>query len=222
MLLGLGALLLLGGGRQRVTEDSGEEAVVVTSSGVPAVIVPEKPIVTKTTKAAINGSGAETIVKTSNEVIKIEKKTKRAFDAAGNAKAKPTEIAKSRGDIEAAQIAAGTFEYGGAVRPTENAVPVWNNRYGWYWVNPVSGRPVAPKGVEWSTFDTSVNMGSEGTNIGLTLPPGWVDTGGGSARLVTAAPNTINQTLKVSPVGATIVVDEVNGYGTVYGGAEDE
>ena len=226
MLLGLGALLFLGNaGRSRTKEiDDGEETVtqaVVTGSGVPAVIRSNPTLNVKTTKTAIN-QGPDSITESSLLIQRAEQIAKQRFDWAANSAPPPTKVAISQGDIDAAEIAAGTFEYGGADRPTGTAIPIWNNRYGWYWANPGTGLPVGPGGAVWSAGDTSVNKGAQGTNIGQTLPPGWERTGGGSARMVTAAPNTINESLTVSEPGATIVLDEVNGYGMVYAGAEDE
>jgi len=49
------------------------------------------------------------------------------------------------------------------------AKPVWNNTFGWYWVDPQTGLPVGGR------------MDLAPANIGPDLPPGWRDNNGGSA-----------------------------------------
>lgn len=236
MLLGLGALLFLGTtGRSRTVEvDDGKETVteaIVTGSGVPAVIHSNAALNVKTTKPIID-QDADSITESSLKIQRQEQIAKQKLDWAANSAPPPTSVAISQGDVDALAIEEGIFfsdEF--SDRPTSTAIPIWNNRYGWYWADP-SGLPVGPGGKVWSPGDTSVNMGAPGTNIGRTLPPGWENTGGGSARLVTAAPNTINGKLIVSEPGATIVIGDeqrvygplslVNGYGAVSGGGEDE
>jgi len=60
------------------------KAVVVTSSGVPAVVHTAPEIITPTTKVQIGGDGGETIVASSLAVIQQEQLDKQRFQAAAN------------------------------------------------------------------------------------------------------------------------------------------
>lgn len=60
------------------------QPVIVTSSGVPAVVKTAPEIVTDTTKVQIGGDGGETIVESSLEIIRSEQIAKQQFAAAAN------------------------------------------------------------------------------------------------------------------------------------------
>jgi len=80
--------------------------VVVTSSGVPAVVDTAPEIITPTTKVQIGGDGGETIVASSLAIIRQEQLDKQRFQAAANVQTPKTEAtAAFNRDEEARQRA---------------------------------------------------------------------------------------------------------------------
>jgi len=67
------------------------QPVVVTSSGVPAVVKTAPEIITPTTKVQIGGDGGETIVASSLAIIQQEQLDKQLFQAAANVQTPKTE-----------------------------------------------------------------------------------------------------------------------------------
>jgi len=196
LIVGLGALLFLGRGRQpadveEIVDDTVSTTGVSTfddtiGGSTSTAIVSSKQQSDDTATIVIAKDavqiGSDVITVTELEVRRSEQIKKQVFDWSAGVLPSTTIGAApvSQGDIEAVAIEAGEFVYGGAPRPTATAIPVWNNRYGWYWKNPIGGA-VGPGGKEWTPSDTSTNMGSPGTNIGPVLPPGWTQNRGGSA-----------------------------------------
>ena len=188
LMLGLGALLFLGTKRSAVVTEDAEEGVTLTTGALvlPAGRATDDTSVVVESKVDIGGLGLELASYTELEVRRSEQLAKQALDWSVGAipSAATGPLPASQGDIEAVAIAAGTFAYGGAKRPTNTAIPVWNNRYGWYWVDPPTGLPVGPGGKLWQAGDKSPNrvaMSTAKTNIGRKLPPGWTANRGGSA-----------------------------------------
>lgn len=195
-MVGLGALLFLGRGRQpadveEIVDDTGSATVVSTFddtiggfTSINIVSGTHQPDDTDTLVIAKDTVqiGTEVMTVTEQAVRRSEQIKKQVFDWSAGALPSTTIGAApvSQGDIDKVAIEAGEFVYGGAPRPTATAMPVWNNTYGWYWKNPIGGA-VGPGGKEWTPGDTSTNMGSPGTNIGPVLPPGWTQNRGGSA-----------------------------------------
>jgi hypothetical protein len=82
------------------------KSVVVTSSGVPAVVKTAPEIITPTTKVQIGGDGGETIVASSLAIIRQEQLDKQRFQAAANVQTPKTEAtAAFNRDEEARQRA---------------------------------------------------------------------------------------------------------------------
>jgi len=80
--------------------------VVVTSSGVPAVVKTAPEIITPTTKVQIGGAGGETIVASSLAIIRQEQLDKQRFQAEANVQTPKTEAtAAFNRDEEARQRA---------------------------------------------------------------------------------------------------------------------
>lgn len=199
LLVGLGALLFLGRGRQpadveEIVDDTvsttGVSTFDDTIGGFTSTAVVSSKQQSDDTETIVVAKdavqiGSEVITVTEQAVRRSEQVKKQVFDWSAGVLPSTTIGAApvSQGDIEAVALEAGEFVYGGAPRPTATAMPVWNNRYGWYWKNPIGGA-VGPGGKEWTPGDTSTNMGSPGTNIGMTLPPGWKKNPGGSANWV--------------------------------------
>jgi len=67
------------------------KSVVVTSSGVPAVVKSAPEIITPTTKVQIGGEGGQTIVASSLAIIRQEQLDKQRFQAAANVQTPKTE-----------------------------------------------------------------------------------------------------------------------------------
>jgi len=83
--------------------------VVVTSSGVPAVVKTAPEIITPTTKVQIGGAGGETIVASSLAIIRQEQLDKQLFQAEANVQTPKTEAtAAFNRDEEARQMALAT------------------------------------------------------------------------------------------------------------------
>jgi len=185
LLLGLGAFFLLGRGPKPAASKETVEGIgtstIVSSTPQISAVDDTATLVIDTIGVQL-GSG-EVITETELEVRRSEQVQKQMFDWSAGVVPPATTgpIVLSQGDIDTLAMAAGEFDSGGAPRPTSTARPVWNNRYGWYWKEPGTGHAVGPGGKQWSPGDTSVNMGSPGTNIGKTLPPGWTANRGGSA-----------------------------------------
>jgi len=82
------------------------KSVVVTSSGVPAVVHTAPEIITPTTKVEIGGDGGETIVASSLAIIQQEQLDKQSFQAAANVQTPKTEASAAfNRDEEARQMA---------------------------------------------------------------------------------------------------------------------
>jgi len=189
LIAGLGALLLLGRRTERGPMETEEIIEDIGSSTAPVVVAStvadDGTAALVTLDVAVANMG-ETITPTELVVRRSEQIKKQAFDWAANAAPSATsgKVSKpgpSQGDIDSIEMAQGTYVFGGASRPTSTAIPVWNNKYGWYWVDPPTGRAVGPGGKLWSPNDTSVHRGAPGVNIGQKLPPGWTANRGGSA-----------------------------------------
>jgi len=185
LMVGLGALFFLGrcpkpAASEETVEGFGA-STIVTATPQTSVVDDTSTLVIATTGVQL-GSG-EVITETEQAVRRSEQIQKQKFDwSAGVIPPATTgKIVVSQGDLDTIAMKAGEFEYGGAPRPTSTAKPRWSHKYGWWWMNPSSGRAVGPGGKEWTPGDTSVNMGASGTNIGKTLPPGWTQNRGGSA-----------------------------------------
>lgn len=191
LMIGLGALLFLGK-RPPLDVEEDAEGISLTSGSiaVPMGRASDGTSLVEASKIAdvvdIGGLGIDNVTPTELAVRRSEQIKQQALDWSVGAIPPPTSgpVLRSQGDIDAVKMAEGTFAYGGAKRPTPTAIPVWNNTYKWYWVDPPTGRAVGPGGQLWSPGDTSVNMGSQGTNIGGDLPPGWEKNRGGSATWV--------------------------------------
>jgi len=83
-----------------------QKPVVVTSSGVPAVVDTAPEIITPTTKVQIGGDGGQTIVASSLAIIRQEQLDKQRFQAAANVQTPKTEAtAAFNRDQEAEQMA---------------------------------------------------------------------------------------------------------------------
>jgi len=179
LMVGLGALLFMGRGAR---QNGAEETVADTAPTTIGAVTPRSDdtatIVVGVTEVQIGGG--EIVTETELAVRRSEQVKKQVFASSAGVVPSAPALAVSQGDVDAIALDAGTFAYGGAPRPTSTAMPVWNNRYGWYWKNPIGGA-VGPGGKEWTPGDTSTNMGSPGTNIGPVLPPGWTPNRGGSA-----------------------------------------
>jgi hypothetical protein len=81
-------------------------SVVVTSSGVPAVVNTAPELITPTTKVQIGGAGGETIVASSLAIIRQEQLDKQRFQAAANVQTPKTEATRAfNRDEEARQRA---------------------------------------------------------------------------------------------------------------------
>jgi len=82
------------------------QPVVVTSSGVPAVVHTAPEIITPTTKVQIGGDGGQTIVASSLAIIQQEQFDKQRFQAAANVQTPKTEATRAfNRDEEARQMA---------------------------------------------------------------------------------------------------------------------
>jgi len=82
------------------------QPVVVTSSGVPAVVHTAPEIITPTTRVQIGGDGGETIVASSLAIIQQEQLDKQSFQAAANVQTPKTEASAAfNRDEEARQMA---------------------------------------------------------------------------------------------------------------------
>lgn len=177
LIAGLGAFLLFGQRKTPPAEGTIEE-LGLTSVPVATASLADVNGTSKIVEILTVESMGETITPTELAVRRSEQIDKQAFIWAANS---IPATGPTQGDIDAIKIEKGTFVYGGAKRPTPTAIPVWNNRYGWYWVDPPTGRAVGAGGKLWSSSDTSMHRGSPSVNIGPTLPPGWTPNAGGSA-----------------------------------------
>lgn len=187
MLAGLGVLLFLGRGARSAAPEIVEDAGYTTIEPETGISAASDDTSTLEIDPAVVQLGSGEIITVTEQVVRrSEQIKKQIFDQNAGVLPGPVSVPVPipQGDIEAIQIAEETFDYGGAPRPTATAMPVWNNRYGWYWVDPPSGRAVGSGGKLWSPGDTSMHRGAPSVNIGPTLPPGWVPNRGGSADFV--------------------------------------
>jgi len=181
LLAGLGALVFLGRGSKSSLPAEDDTATTTAGSTVAAQ--------TQSVAGQAAGNPPVLVVKTSEKigagsfptetelaVLRSEQVNKQAFNWAAGIKPTVSTGPKSTGPSGVDLDAVGEI----ASRPTSTAIPVWNNRVGWYWVKPTTGLPVGPGGVTWP----AIHMGSKDVLIGSELPSGWVTTGGGSARLM--------------------------------------
>jgi hypothetical protein len=136
--------------------------VVVTSSGVPAVVHTAPEIITPTTKVQIGGDGGETIVASSLAIIRQEQLDKQLFQAAANVQTPKTEATAAFNRDEEARQRAFADKLVKAARDAQakrNAAAVARTReqqeYISMGLNPDGSAKTLPAGMSVIGFDYS-------------------------------------------------------------------